>query len=59
MEREYWKPSDDGGYGLSAKFAVMHAKFGVAIPERRGEYAMATSAKMNHVLIGVGVVRIL
>jgi len=59
VERKYWKPSDDGGYGSSAKFAVMYAKFGVAIPERRGEYAMAMSAKMNHVLIGTGVVRIL
>lgn len=59
VERKYWRPSDDGGYGSSAKFAIMYAKFGVVIPERRGEYAMATSAKMNHVLIGAGVVRIL
>lgn len=59
VEREHWKLSDEGGYGLSAKFAVMYAKFGVGTPERRGEYAMATSEKMNHVLIGAGVVRIL
>ena len=58
MEREHWKPSDEGSYGLSVKFAVMNARFGVSIPKRRGEYAMATSAKMNHVLIGAGVVRI-
>lgn len=45
VERKYWKPSDDGGYGSSAKFAVMYAKFGVGTPERRGEYAMATSEK--------------
>lgn len=58
VEREHWKPSDEGSYGLSVKFAVMNARFGVSIPKRRGEYAMATSAKMNHVLIGAGVVRI-
>lgn len=46
VEREHWKLSDEGGYGLSAKFAVMYAKFGVGIPERRGEYAMATSEKL-------------
>lgn len=45
VEREHWKLSDEGGYGLSAKFAVMYAKFGVGIPERRGEYALATSEK--------------
>ena len=45
VEREHWKLSDEGGYGLSAKFAVMYAKFGVGIPDRRGEYAMATSEK--------------
>ncbi len=58
VEREHWKLSDEGGYGSSAKFAVMYAKFGVGTPERRGEYATATSEKMNHVLIGAGVVRI-
>lgn len=45
VEREHWKLSDEGSYGLSAKFAVMYAKFGVGIPDRRGEYAMATSEK--------------
>lgn len=45
VERKYWKLSDEGGYGLSAKFAVMNARFGVSIPKRRGEYAMATSEK--------------
>ena len=51
VEREHWKLSDEGGYGSSAKF-------GVGTPERRGEYAMATSEKMNHALMGAGVVRI-
>lgn len=45
VEREHWKLSDEGSYGLSAKFAVMNARFGVGIPKRRGEYAMATSEK--------------
>lgn len=45
VEREHWKLSDEGGYGLSAKFAVMNARFGVCISGRRGEYAMATSEK--------------
>lgn len=59
VEGEHWKLSDEGSHGLSAKLAVMNARFGVSIPGRRGEYAMATSAKMNHVLIGAGAVRIL
>ena len=45
VEREHWKLSDEGSYGLSAKFAVMNARFGVCISGRRGEYAMATSEK--------------
>ena len=59
VEREHWKLSDEGSYGLSVKFAVMNAKLGVSIPKRRAEYAMATSAKMNHIVIGAGAVRIL
>ena len=45
VEREHWKLSDEGSHSLSAKLAVMNARFGVSIPERRGEYAMATSEK--------------